>query len=94
MVSDNLQERFTVNQVASSLNVHTGTVYRWIFRGVRGRRLGSFLVGGRRFISRSDLERFIRPADHFLSGQSPRNSRIAQERLRSFGIHRRPEGDE
>ena len=94
MVSDNLPERYTVNQVASSLNVHIGTVYRWIFQGVRGRRLGSFLVGGRRYISRSDLERFVRPADHFLTAQNSRNSKIAQETLRSFGIHRRPEGDE
>ena len=43
-----LSERLTVNQVAQHLNVHAATVYRWTFQGVRGKRLRSFLIGGRR----------------------------------------------
>ena len=92
-IANQLNERLTLNQVAKQLDVHIGTVHRWTLRGVRGKRLRSFLVGGRRYISRSDLERFIRPADQFLSAPSARN-KIAQETLRSFGIHRRTEGDE
>ncbi len=38
-------ERLTPNQVAKRLNVHVATIYRWTLKGVRGRRLRSFLIG-------------------------------------------------
>jgi len=38
---------------------HPATVWRWSQRGVRGVRLESILVGGKRFTSREAIERFI-----------------------------------
>ncbi len=35
------------------------TLYRWISRGVKGKRLQSVAIGGRRMIRRGDLERFL-----------------------------------
>jgi excisionase family DNA binding protein len=83
-----LSERLTVNQVAQHLNVHAATVYRWTFQGVRGKRLRSFLIGGRRYVAFADLEHFLRPEDQAqtVSEDDSRRSRQAQERLRSFGI--------
>jgi len=83
-----LSERLTVNQVAQHLNVHAATVYRWTFQGVRGKRLRSFLIGGRRYVALADLEHFLRPEDQAqtVSEDESRRSKRAQERLRSFGI--------
>ena len=53
------QERLTLADVASRFRVHISTVYRWTYRGVRGNRLRSFLVGGRRFVLPDDLQEFL-----------------------------------
>lgn len=37
---------------------HLSSIFRWMSRGVRGVRLESVLVGGRRYTSREALERF------------------------------------
>jgi Protein of unknown function (DUF1580) len=37
---------------------HVSTLHRWAGRGVRGRRLETVLIGGRRFTSLEALKRF------------------------------------
>jgi len=41
---------------------HVSTLHRWRSRGVRGRRLETFLSGGRRFTTLEAIERFLRAA--------------------------------
>ncbi|MCH9656030.1 MAG: helix-turn-helix domain-containing protein [Planctomycetes bacterium] len=81
------EERLTLNEVAKRLKVHVATVYRWTLQGVRGRRLPSFFIGGRRYIKLSDLEWFLQPKDQSISEGDPQRSKRANERLRSFGIN-------
>ena len=83
-----LDERETLNQVAKRLKVHVATVYRWTLQGVRGKRLRSFLIGGRRYVALADLEHFLRPEDQAqtVSEDDSRRSKRAQERLRGFGL--------
>lgn len=54
-------------QVAQLLDIDISTVFRWIRRPVRNRKLPSQLWGGRRRIRRADLDEFLRagglPAD-------------------------------
>lgn len=38
---------------------HVATVWRWVNNGVRGLRLETIKVGGRRFTSHEAIERFI-----------------------------------
>ncbi len=38
---------------------HVSTVVRWWRRGVRGVRLETILIGGRRYTSREALQRFV-----------------------------------
>ena len=45
--------------VRQGKRVHNSTVYRWMTKGVRGRRLESFMVGGMRFTTVESIARFL-----------------------------------
>lgn len=47
---------------ADGKTVHPGTVWRWMTRGVKGRKLAFQMVGGRRFISGQSLLDFLSSA--------------------------------
>ena len=88
----------SLTEVAQQMHVHVGTVHRWVHSGVRGRRLPSVLVGGRRYVRISDLEAFLQDAPPDAPVSDDRRNRAAQQRLASFGLlpkHRRgmPESD-
>ena len=51
--------RFSMFEAAKLLNVHVATIWRWHLRGVRGRKLRTMLLGGRRYVLASDLEKFL-----------------------------------
>lgn len=72
-------DRLSLNQVARELQVHVATCWRWALRGVRGRRLQTFMIGGRRYVRRSDLDAFLRESD-----QSP-EAPDALQRARDAG---------
>ncbi len=55
--------RLSLREVAKSLNVHVSTVERWVNHGVRGRKLSSLLIGGRRFVTEEAISKFIVPHD-------------------------------
>ncbi len=46
--------RHTINQLARREGIHAATCWRWMLHGVRGVKLRSIRVGGRRFILESD----------------------------------------
>lgn len=58
--SANLSEsvRHTINQLARREHLHASTIWRWLLHGVRGTKLRSIRVGGRRFILESDWRAF------------------------------------
>jgi hypothetical protein len=86
-------ERLSLNEVAKHLKVHVATVHRWILQGVRGKRLKSFLIGGRRYIAVSDLDDFLQAKSSFEIGDSDRRFRSSQEKLGSYGIDRQDRGE-
>lgn len=51
--------RLSLTKAAQRLNLNAATVWRWASRGVRGRKLRTILVGGRRFVLVADLEDFL-----------------------------------
>lgn len=53
------QERLTLKKVAQRLDVHPATVWRWTLSGVKGRRLKTIRIGGRRYVLQSDLNNFL-----------------------------------
>ena len=51
--------RLTLTEVADQVGVHVKTVQRWVLGSVRGKQLRSSLIGGRRYVLPSDLEKFL-----------------------------------
>ena len=79
-------KRLSITHAAARLNVHVATVWRWIQHGVRGRRLRSVMVGGRRYIEVHELEAFLasgRDAEYVPVSTSKPTSAAAAE------LHRR-----
>lgn len=53
------EDRLSMSETARLLKRHSATIWRWVLRGIRGYRLRSIHVGGRRYITRQDLEAFL-----------------------------------
>ena len=58
-LEDIQRNRLTLPKAARELAVSPATVARWATRGVRGIRLQTFVLGGRRFTTPALLERFM-----------------------------------
>jgi hypothetical protein len=58
---------------------HTSTVIRWALRGLRGVRLETILVGGRRYTSVEAIERFLERLNEPSIAPVPSVSRSRQE---------------
>lgn len=50
---------------------HIATIYRWMLRGVKGVRLETCLVGGKRFTSHEALQRFSESVTRAAQGKAP-----------------------
>ena len=60
MMADPLhKQRYRQGELARALGKHISTVVRWTQRGVRGRVLRSYLMGGQRYIDREDVLAFL-----------------------------------
>ena len=53
------ETRIALSALARSQNVCTPTVWRWATKGVRGVKLESLAIGGKRITSREAFERFV-----------------------------------
>ena len=73
-------------EIAKELGVHVGTVYRWMYSEVRGRKLSSVLVGGRRRILKHQLDAFLQLDDGEVAKTDAHRSQRAQNALASFGV--------
>jgi hypothetical protein len=51
-------DRVPINKFASEVGVNASTAWRWALKGVRGHRLETSIVGGRRFVTRAQWEAF------------------------------------
>ncbi len=52
-------------------NRHISSLHRWRLRGVRGHKLETILVGGRRFTSEEAIQRFIAATTAAADGEQP-----------------------
>ena len=61
--------------------VNVSTIWRWVTRGVKGIRLETVTIGGRRFTSREALERFTAATTAATSGEALTNRTSKQREL-------------
>jgi hypothetical protein len=72
---------------------HVSTLYRWAQRGVKGVRLETVVVGGRRYTSVEALQRFAQrltadpspPVPTKAKGMSPHSAQVERE-LEALGL--------
>jgi len=60
---------------------HIATIYRWMLRGVKGVKLETCLVGGKRFTSHEALQRFSEAVTQAARGKPP-TPRLSTKRKR------------
>jgi len=81
--------RQSLQQVAHRLDVYVATVWRWTLHGVRGHRLRTFHIGGRRFVREADLDAFLaalNSATPLPSDDRRRRADVAGTKLDAMGV--------
>lgn len=76
------ETRVSLTALARELDVSLSTCWRWTLRGIKGYRLESFSLGGRKFTTRQAFERFIActNGERVVAGETPRQRERAVER--------------
>lgn len=61
MIDIKNEQLLTLSEAANTLpsRPHSSTIHRWRLRGIRGQRLETLLIGGRRYTSVEALGRFF-----------------------------------
>ena len=82
MIDINHEQLFPVNDVPKHCpgRPHKSTVWRWVQRGVRGHRLETILVGGRRFCSFEAIFRFVEATTEAADGDDQPPAVISNRR--------------
>lgn len=72
----------TLSEAAAGLDLHVSTLHRWRLRGIKGIRLETCRIGGRRVTSREAVQRFNEQVTAVADGASvPRTeSSVAREK--------------
>jgi len=90
LISEEFRESLiSLGEAARRLHLHVGTLHRWANVGVRGRRLPSLLIGGRRYVKLCDLEEFLATPEAgspTTDVATERRNGAAQEQLASYGL--------
>ena len=72
MINPSTEHLITLKQAARQLpgNVHLSTLHRWRLRGVKGVKLDTLMLGGRRYTSVEALYRFFERTTRAADGGS------------------------
>jgi len=70
-----------LGELARRLGKHPSTCMRWVLKGVRGHRLKTHFVGGRRYVLYSDLDEFFQALNATASRCSPTPDRRCLDRI-------------
>ncbi|WP_442485133.1 DUF1580 domain-containing protein [Aeoliella sp. SH292] len=64
------ESRLSLTKLAQQQDVNVSTVWRWAQRGVRGVRLETLCIGGRRFTTNEAWGRFVDLTTRVATGQA------------------------
>jgi len=86
MQNDLLSEnRVSMTQLARQMGVTIPTIWRWRQRGIRGIKLETFLIGGRRFTTTEAHRRFVEATTAAADGPArPTTARTSRQRQRAI----------
>jgi len=88
MTSDLLAEnRISMTELARQLGVTIPTIWRWRQRGIRGVRLETFMLGGRRFTTQEAHRRFVDRTTAAADGEQP-TTKARTNRQRDAAVRR------
>ncbi|MBA3312627.1 MAG: helix-turn-helix domain-containing protein [Planctomycetota bacterium] len=87
-------ERLSLSKAARTLGVHVSTLHRWRLNGVRGHRLRVVRIGGRSYVLRDELERFVAalsdpptpPTPKAADADFARRAAVADAKARALGL--------
>ncbi len=84
-------ERLSLSKAARTLGVHVSTLHRWRLNGVRGHRLRVVRIGGRSYVLKDELERFVAalsdpPTREVVEADFARRAAVADARARALGL--------
>jgi hypothetical protein len=85
MINTEFETLVAVSQLSKVIpgRVHSSTGWRWVQRGVRGIKLETILIGGRRYTSHEALQRFFERTTAAAAGELP-PVRTAKQRERDI----------
>lgn len=86
---DAFESRQGMQAAARKLHVHVATVCRWTLHGVRGQRLRTVRIGGRRFVLTRDLDAFLAALNqeqNLPPDDRRRRADVAGEKLDALGV--------
>jgi hypothetical protein len=64
------EDRLTMGELARQEELNPCTIWRWTGRGVKGVRLETFSIGGRRFTTKQAFQRFVAATTAAANGQT------------------------
>lgn len=64
------EDRLTMGELARQEELNPCTIWRWTGRGVKGVRLETFSIGGRRFTTQQAFQRFVAATTAAANGES------------------------
>lgn len=65
------EQRLSMTELAQRENVNASTTWRWAIRGVKGVRLETFHIGGKRYTTVEAFNRFVERTTAAAQGQLP-----------------------
>lgn len=93
-IAEQFRDAIPVNKCSRFIpgNPHCATVWRWCTKGVRGVRLETVMIGGRRMVTPQSLDEFLRQLNSDSTAiqvhddtESARRANEAGEALKSLG---------
>ena len=88
IVSDLLQEeRISLTKLAQQEDVSIPTPWRWAMRGIRGIKLETLQIGGRRYCTQESFARFVEATTRAANGEQP-STKVRTNRQRAIAVSR------
>jgi len=73
------EPKYTMAEAARRVGVHVATIFRWKLKGVRGHKLPTVVIGGRRYVLQKDLDAFLAALNEHRIGDDDDAERRANE---------------